>query len=281
MAKRLDRVSGYNPAENICWKSDWQHTRTCPACSTKDYAAASFGRCRSGRRWFWCSYDYSGWREFAEPKKQYGFVDTEDEAWAAAMDAVRGLRNGRPLRARVDHGSASRLLKRLNEAKRRTRPAPDSSDARVTEYLFGSSYSHSRSVRFRITKKTAKRIYYVRDRGEEIDERGEPVAHPWDTGFSDTRGIGYVDRQKLEADGEVYNRGVHWCRPDYHLHVSLERLLAQRYRPTEDVPDLAQLKAEMAAAHPDRGGTSAGFVEARARYVAARRAAARSERRAT
>jgi hypothetical protein len=37
------------------------------------------------------------------------------------------------------------------------------------------------------------------------------------------------------------------------------------------VPDLHKLKAEMAAAHPDRGGSSAAFIEARSRYVAARR----------
>jgi hypothetical protein len=36
------------------------------------------------------------------------------------------------------------------------------------------------------------------------------------------------------------------------------------------VPDLRKLKAAMATAHPDRGGSSAAFIEARSRYVAAR-----------
>jgi hypothetical protein len=34
---------------------------------------------------------------------------------------------------------------------------------------------------------------------------------------------------------------------------------------------LSELKAAMAAAHPDRGGSSEAFIAARARYVAARR----------
>jgi hypothetical protein len=79
-----------------------------------------------------------------------------------------------------------------------------------------------------------------------------------------------VDCQKLEADGSVYNRGVHWCSSDFHLYASFEGLMGDRYRAPEK-PDLAQLKAEMAAAHPDRGGSNAAFIKARARYVAARR----------
>ena len=40
-----------------------------------------------------------------------------------------------------------------------------------------------------------------------------------------------------------------------------------------DASDLAALKAAMAAAHPDRGGSTASFMAARARYDAARRQA--------
>jgi hypothetical protein len=35
--------------------------------------------------------------------------------------------------------------------------------------------------------------------------------------------------------------------------------------------DIKQLKAEMVAAHPDRGGSSEAFIKARAKYVAAKR----------
>jgi hypothetical protein len=36
---------------------------------------------------------------------------------------------------------------------------------------------------------------------------------------------------------------------------------------------LRQFKAEMAAAHPDRGGTTEAFIEARQRYLGAKRLA--------
>ncbi len=38
--------------------------------------------------------------------------------------------------------------------------------------------------------------------------------------------------------------------------------------------ELPRLKAEMAAAHPDRGGTSEAFIKARELYLAAKRIAA-------
>ena len=39
--------------------------------------------------------------------------------------------------------------------------------------------------------------------------------------------------------------------------------------------DLPALKAKMVAAHPDKGGTAARFIKARAKYEAARRATRR------
>jgi hypothetical protein len=54
--------------------------------------------------------------------------------------------------------------------------------------------------------------------------------------------------------------------------------IPEPYRPEDtrdSIASLAQLKAEMAAAHPDRGGSSEAFIEARRRYVEARRAARR------
>ena len=63
-----------------------------------------------------------------------------------------------------------------------------------------------------------------------------------------------------------------WCYADYQLYSSLEGLLGDRWRvEEEEKPDLDTLKAAMAATHPDRGGTSAAFIEARQRYVTARR----------
>jgi hypothetical protein len=109
-----------------------------------------------------------------------------------------------------------------------------------------------RVVRFRITKKTPKRIYYVRR------ERG-----PGDIE------IGYVNRQQIEADGELYNHGAGgWWAPDFHLYLNPPEL----EQPAK--PDLAALRAEMAAAHPDRGGTDVEFIAARQRYQKAKEATA-------
>jgi hypothetical protein len=51
--------------------------------------------------------------------------------------------------------------------------------------------------------------------------------------------------------------------------VCLWRLRSRRQR--EPLPYLRQLKAEMAAAHPDRGGSEAAFIEARKRCLAVKR----------
>lgn len=129
-------------------------------------------------------------------------------------------------------------------------------DLAATEYLYGIDssvsddarfYEPPRVVRFRITKKTPRRIYYVASADWEPRPR-----------------IGFVDRQRIEADGEVYLRNRHWSAPDFHLYLA-EPELADPQK-----PDLAALKDAMAAAHPDRGGTDAEFIAARARYERAR-----------
>ncbi|MER5816843.1 hypothetical protein [Streptomyces californicus] len=121
------------------------------------------------------------------------------------------------------------------------------------EYLYGIDssvaddsrfYEPSRVVKFRITKKTPKRIYYVR--------------------CDDRQTTGFVDRQRIEADGEIYSRTRGWWSPDFHLYLNPPEL------EQATKPDLGQLKAAMAAAHPDRGGTDAEFIAAHARYENAR-----------
>jgi hypothetical protein len=124
------------------------------------------------------------------------------------------------------------------------------------EYLYGIDSSVSddarletgpRVVQFRITKKTPKRIYYVASKDWEIRPR-----------------IGFVDRQRIEADGEVYLRNRHWSSPDFHLYLS-EPVIE-----TAKAPTLDELKAAMRAAHPDVGGTHEAFLAAHQRYERAR-----------
>ena len=91
-----------------------------------------------------------------------------------------------------------------------------------------------------ITKKTSKRIYFTYSTGGHR--------------------AGYVDRLRIEADGEIYHgytrRRLHLARPEIPDHSKR--------------PSLAELKQAMADAHPDRGGSDAGFIAARSRYEAAR-----------
>lgn len=93
-------------------------------------------------------------------------------------------------------------------------------------------------LRYPITKKTAKRIYFT-------DHYGR---------------TGYVDRQRIEADGEIF------YRPAARLLYLTEPEIPHRPKP----PSLTELKQAMADAHPDRGGTDAEFIAARQRYERAR-----------
>ena len=97
-----------------------------------------------------------------------------------------------------------------------------------------------------VTKKTPKRIYFM-----------------YSTGGHRT---GFVDRQKIEAEGEVYH-GYTLRR----LHLAPPEIPHQPKRAS-----LAELKQAMADAHPDRGGTDEAFIAARQRYEQARAKADRA-----
>lgn len=71
----------------------------------------------------------------------------------------------------------------------------------------------------------------------------------------------FVDRARLEANGYVYHAAVREL-----LYLEPPELYSRR----KTFPDLAELKQAMADAHPDRGGTDAEFIAARARYENAR-----------
>jgi hypothetical protein len=207
-----------------------------------------WGRCRSGRRWFWAASLYQG-------EALHGWADSESQAVADAHAAVTRLAEGKSVHVSMLHGHASYRLKELNAARRRERPASGDESAAPVEYLYGVDYGEhtdfkSVVVSFPITKKTAKRIYYVRSHRVPGDVE-----------------IGYIDRQELESKGEVWRRSGGWWEDDLCLYA--EPPDVELSRPSE--PDLAELKAAMAAAHPDRGGTSEAFIAARRRYVAARR----------
>jgi hypothetical protein len=262
----INKTSGYDPETGICWqfrnKGDRNRRCKCPACSRRygERTLAWFGRCRSGSRWFWTAHDFTRSTQGNDYQdiSEYGWADTEDAAMAAAMTAVRAFKEpGSLMVATLVHGQAIDKLKELNEAKRRARPAPDTSDASAVEYLY------ARGNKFQILKKTKQRIYYSR-KPLPLEEQADGGVHdPTDYGTA------FIDRQKIEQEGEIWShKFAGWWEADCRLYLKPPAPRAD----TEALPDLTRLKAEMAAAHPDRGGSSTAFVEARSRYVAARRA---------
>jgi len=113
-------------------------------------------------------------------------------------------------------------------------------------YDVNDDWQPAEVVAFRIWKKTPRRVYYV--------------AREWGV----DRTVRFVDRHRLETDGEVTRRSGQWWEPDLTVYAQPPQV----WPPVER--DLAALKAEMAAAHPDRGGSDEAFIAARQRYEKAR-----------
>ena len=139
-----------------------------------------YGRCRSGRRWFWCVYGWArGHHRTGEGHLEaHGFADSEEQALCDGTAAIKRLAAGRRVIAHHSHQTASRKLKEINAEKWKARPPSNAKDSKVVEYLYGYSMGGEESsghpVRYRVTKKTAKRIYYLRAE-EWLDHHGEPL----------------------------------------------------------------------------------------------------------
>jgi hypothetical protein len=138
-----------------------------------------------------------------------------------------------------------------------------STEPAVIEFLYGiepgrydgnDDWQPQQVVAFRITKKTARRIYY---------DANLLSGHP--------ARIRYTDRQAIEEKGEATRKSGGWWEPDLQLYAQVPQIF-----PPEWDLDLPRLKAEMAAAHPDRGGSDAEFIAARQRYERARLTGAES-----
>ena len=238
-------VSGYDPDTRICWmfcnKGD-RHCNSCPVHSAKykQQELVIFGRCRSGSRWFWTAYTCH------EPTKRVdGWVNSEAEAMAAAVAAVRTL-SDKLITAVCNQGAASDRLKKLNKAKRAARPASKSKESRPDEYLY-SRWGNQ----FRIIKKTKQRIYYNT------------------TNFSDESAFAYLDYDDDAVGFIPRSRVKAECNFEESSYRTMYLNKPQRPAWKLELPDLYKLKQVMADAHPDRGGSSAAFIDARAEYLEA------------
>jgi hypothetical protein len=248
-------------ANGIYWQPEhhggdsWHYVRKDGECSF------SYGRCKSGCRWFWRVHGWV-WGHTKSDEDDlptlYGWADSEDQAKVEGSAAIKRLAGGRRTVVHINHGTASVQLKEINAAKRvkRWSDAPvDGSDTHAVEYLYDEWGNE-----FRITKKTAKRIFYVKDTNYGDEQIGfaprHRVADDWP---------GPTWRELRDLQDRVGRRNA----PEFFLKPQPPGFYDRE--PPPPVINLLQLKAEMAAAHPDKGGTSAAFIAARKRYVEARR----------
>lgn len=236
----------------VCWDHSWlDRHHQCDADFADGDLLIQWGRCRSGRRWFWIAVNVG------DDKDVHGWTDNKVEATVAARAAVVALADGARAVADLRHGVATYRLRKLNTERRRARPSNGGTDTTVREYLYArgvDSDGDHRTIAFPITKRTAKRVYYQRT--------------PWRQHVDDQE-IGYVDRDELEANGEVRRRSAGWWEPDSRLYIKPPPLDTSPDR----IEEVGRLKADMAAAHPDRGGTNQEFIAARQRYEHARQVA--------
>jgi len=139
------------------------------------------------------------------------------------------------------------------------------SDISPTDFIYGAFVSswvddetgdHARRVYpFRVIKRTPKFIYY-----EGPYERRRRI-----------------DREAFERDGSIATR--HYWEHDHYLFAKFEDA-EQDIAPAEpNTPDIRHLRREMAAAHPDAGGSNEAFIAARERYERARAQADRTSAR--
>jgi hypothetical protein len=87
----------------------------------------AFGRCKSGKRWFWIAAEMWADHKCDDPVCVYGgphecgWEDTEELAIKAMSEAIVRL-GGQPCSGHGNVGTAADALKRLNAAKRAARP---------------------------------------------------------------------------------------------------------------------------------------------------------------
>lgn len=230
-----------------------------------------WGRCRHDGRWFWAARIVGG-------ETRYGFASSRGEASRKANAAAVLLAGGQYATIRINDKVAEQELAAAVAARRAQAEADNKQRAAAGEdraNLWAIEYGyydhmlrqwiHSRLMRLPITKRTPKRIYFLRS-----SEPGE-----FETG--------YVDRERLERDGWAYYHRfdkiyaeppkVPDDKPFIPPPFNPGSYVPPVYRPTYTEADVKRLKAEMAAAHPDRGGTDEAFIAARQRYLDAKRMA--------
>ena len=176
--------------------------------------------------------------------------------------------------------SGMRSLSGVLEQQQVVRAARAASLAETADdYLFSIAHD-GRVVEHRITKWSAKRVYYVHERiryrdpsvVEYLTSPDRRISPSWVERDGDSVIwviVGYANRAALERDGETATLTGY----PYPQHVVFDTREA-----AEAIAhgDIKQLRRQMASVHPDRGGTAEQFIAARKRYERALAAARRT-----
>jgi hypothetical protein len=217
--------------------------QTRPAQDPGSTVSVVYGRCRSGKRWFWIAAEWLTDRHRCDDPvcvygglHEYGWEDTEDLA-LEAISAAAARRGYAGACGRGSAGMASDALKRINAARRKARPPKQgATEAAPVEYLYVPCvhipYDDYLAETRRwvqevpVVKKTAKRIYY-------------DVSNSWDR-HEGTVTLGFIGREEFEADTRCQVRCLRnipagpVCRPHqagYRHCVHLENMGLACYTP--------------------------------------------------
>lgn len=167
-----------------------------------------YGRCKSGKRWFWVAeaWNYDGITcECGEPgcpgfPHEHGWEGTEEQAVRAMSEAVARLggefrtRGCYPGNAPGRAGQAANALKRINAARKAARPAKgEETRGAPVEYLYAPNFHYDDMDGQRrwvseipVAKKTPRRIYF--DNSGSYDR------------FEGTHTLAYFSREEFESD---------------------------------------------------------------------------------
>lgn len=192
-------------------------------------------------RWIWaCWPSFAALCELERP--QYGYADTSEEAERQAIEAAKEL-NSEWIPSFGPASFSANFHRRLAAEKKAAKMAETVGSQKV-EYLWSEHWAFDGERQHRIVKRTPKRVFVEQGSVDGFQHvYGDWRDYAW-------REMYALDRQKLDADGEV------WCR-SAHRTFYTEPWEGRQTAPVQS--GRKELRKQMAAAHPDRGGDPEEF----------------------
>jgi hypothetical protein len=255
--------------EDEGFKKGWSETR----CRGDHdvHLRYSWGRCRSGKRWFWSAREQYNVRirgDDHEGREWYGWADTEEAATEAARAAIRADAGDALVSVSVRHGWTSSKLAELSREERKAKWAANPpKQSGVADHgalwayhaYYGDMGAPDRGwAEHRIVRKTRKYIWLA----SEYDEDGAQFR---------------LDREALERDGHAWGGQRFRDRNDYYTLEAMKAYeadkvrrhaewLRDRFKPLPEMPE-NYTKEGVAKAfregsllhHPDHGGDAETF----------------------